>query len=180
MGKGIHIFSAEFTQPLVNWVLALRGFAGLAPFSPNGFPNRSDKVRFAKKSFSTPKVLNVWFIDDDPINNILNRSLMEDHFTGVQLAIFQDARKALNELANSKMPTPDLIFLDLNMPGFDGWDFMEAFTECSYSAKVFILTSSIDPEDRNAADFTKNVAGFYSKPLLPEMIKDAFEKATRQ
>lgn len=180
MGKGLHIFSTEFTQPLVNWVLALRGFAGLAPFSPDGFQNRSAKVRFAKKSLTAAKVLHVWFIDDDPINNILNRSLMEDHFPGVQLAVFQDARQALNELENSKIPAPDLIFLDLNMPGFNGWDFMEVYTQCSYSAKVFILTSSIDPEDRDAAGFTKNIAGFYSKPLIPEMIKDAFEKTTQQ
>jgi CheY-like chemotaxis protein len=180
MGKGIHIFSAEFTQPLVNWVHALRGFAGLAPFSPDGFPNRSAKTRLATKSFRAPKDLNVWFIDDDPINNILNCSLMEDHFPEVQLAIFQDARQALNELEKVKMPVPDLIFLDLNMPGFNGWDFMEVFIQRAYSAKVFILTSSIDPEDRNEASFSKNIAGFYSKPLLPEMIKDAFEKTARQ
>jgi len=176
MGKGLHIFSTEFTQPLVNWVLALRGFAGLASFSPNGLPNRNSKPRFAKKNSGITPIHSVWFIDDDPINNILNRSLMDDHFPGVQLAIFQDARQALSELENAKMQAPDLIFLDLNMPGFNGWDFMEVFTACSYTAKVFILTSSIDPEDRDAAQFENNIKGFYSKPLLPEMIQDAFKK----
>jgi CheY-like chemotaxis protein len=176
MGKGLHIFSAEFTQPLVNWVLSLRGFAGLAPFSPDGTPNRNTKPRIETKNADASLIQHVWFIDDDPINNILNRSLMEDYFPDVQLAIFQDGREALSELEQSKVPSPDLIFLDLNMPGFNGWDFLEVFKACSYEAKIFILTSSIDPEDRNAAGFENNIKGFYSKPLLPEMIQDAFNK----
>jgi CheY-like chemotaxis protein len=173
MGKGLHIFSADFTQPLVNWVLALRGFAGFAPVSPNELPRKQAKGLAVKKKPGYKKDLNVWFIDDDPINNILNRSLMEDHFPGVQLAVFQDARNALTALGNGKSPLPDIIFLDLNMPGFNGWDFMEVYAASGYTAKVYILTSSIDPEDRDEASHSQNVNGFYSKPLLPEVIQEA-------
>lgn len=180
MENSLRNFSAEYTALHANWLYSIRSFAGLAPNLPGRFPNQGVRIRFAKGSLRLPKELNVWFIDDDPINNILNRSLMEDHFPGVKLAIFQDARKALHDLEHLKILVPDLIFLDLNMPGFNGWDFMEVFAQRSYTAKVFILTSSIDPNDRKAADYMRNVSGFYTKPLLPEMLKDAISKSTVQ
>jgi CheY-like chemotaxis protein len=176
MRKNVHFFPSDFTQPLVNWVLALRDFTGLASvFSNSSHKRNRGKSRINSKQFYDKDLL-VWFIDDDPINNMLNRSLMEEYFSGVSIAIFQDPRNALSELGNAKMPAPDVIFLDLNMPGFNGWDFMDVFNATGYSSRIFILTSSIDPNDRSVANENSNVAGFYSKPLLPEMIQEALRR----
>ncbi len=176
MRKSVHILSSGTGQPLVNWVFSLRGFARLSSLPLRASPNHIPKTSPDPNPKLAQKNLLIWFIDDDPINNLLNRSLMEDHFPSVQLTIFQDPQVALNELGIPDKRHPDFIFLDLNMPGFNGWDFMDAFTEKNYNSNVYVLTSSIDPEDRNLAELSKIICGFYSKPLLPEMIQEAIQK----
>ena len=121
----------------------------------------------------------VFLIDDDDIFNFVHRRIIERELKDVSVSVYNVAREALAVLesaAAQSKPLPQFIFLDLNMPGFNGWDFMEVFTQRAYSAKIFILTSSIDPEDRDEATFSVNISGFYSKPLLPEMLKEAFLK----
>jgi CheY-like chemotaxis protein len=176
MRKSIHIFPSVVEQPLVNFVFALREMLGLAPvFSNSSSKNTRRKTNLNPNHF-VEKDLQVWFIDDDPINNMLNRSLMEEYFPGINVVVFQDARVALSDLGNGEKHSPDVIFLDLNMPGFNGWDFMDVYCSSGYSSKVFILTSSIDPKDRDVAGESNRVAGFYSKPLMPEMIQEALNK----
>ena len=176
MRKSVHVLSSGSGQPLLNWVFSLQGFSRLSSLPLRSSPNHIPKISPDPNPKLAQKNLLIWFIDDDPINNLLNRSLMEDHFPSFQLTIFQDPQVALNELGNPAKKHPDFIFLDLNMPGFNGWDFMDAFTEKNYNSNVYVLTSSIDPEDRNLAELSKIICGFYSKPLLPEMIQEAIQK----
>ena len=176
MRKSVQVLSSGSGQPLVNWVFSLQGFSRLSSLPLRSSPNHIPKISPDPNPKLAQKNLLIWFIDDDPINNLLNRSLMEDHFPSFQLTIFQDPQVALNELGNPDKMHPDFIFLDLNMPSFNGWDFMDAFTEKNYNSNVYVLTSSIDPEDRNLAELSKIICGFYSKPLLPEMIQEAIQK----
>lgn len=83
----------------------------------------------------------------------------------------EDALKHLHQLAEGgrKEDFPDLILLDLHMSYMDGWQFLEKYNqipeEYREKVKIFILTSSIMEEDRQAAESHPAVDGFLVKPL---------------
>lgn len=71
---------------------------------------------------------------------------------------------------------PELIFLDLNMPVMNGWDFLDAF-ETHFlkkfsNTRVYILSSSIDPIDLEKSKSYKSVLGFISKPLTKAILNN--------
>ncbi len=69
---------------------------------------------------------------------------------------------------------PEIIFLDINMPVMNGWDFLEEFEKIKNSFKplprIFILSSTVDPEDYRKAKSFSTVADFISKPLMKEFL----------
>ncbi len=70
---------------------------------------------------------------------------------------------------------PDIIFLDLNMPVMDGWDFYETFkrefVHFEEKTKIFILSSSINPKDVERAKNEKSIVAFLAKPLNAENLE---------
>jgi CheY-like chemotaxis protein len=126
--------------------------------------------------------MRAWLIDDDHVTNMLNRYYLEEHFPHVAIELFCKATKALDELINIGKET-DFIFLDLNMPEMNGWEFLDALVEASplpnHFPKIYILSSSLDPADRLRAENHALVAGFISKPLesveLEFLIQEAVE-----
>ncbi len=68
---------------------------------------------------------------------------------------------------------PELIFLDLNMPVMDGWEFLDNFNTEKYAAvntKIVVLSSTIDPEDHQKSKNYPMVIDFLSKPITNEML----------
>jgi CheY-like chemotaxis protein len=115
----------------------------------------------------------VLLIDDDPINNYVNRRLILRLFTVAEITEFLDAVSALEYL---KTNTPELIFLDINMPEMDGWQFLEEYRNYPNRTKVVILTSSIDPSDRMRSEQFEFVEGFFVKPLNISNTNEALSK----
>jgi CheY-like chemotaxis protein len=115
-----------------------------------------------------PKLAYV--IEDDPITSSINKLIVKKslHFPEVQT--HSNGQRALDSLLaaqRNEATLPDLILLDLNMPMMDGWEFLEAFGRLPVAQQVcvFILTSSIHPEDIEKARHYKEVRGYFSKPL---------------
>ncbi|MDP1726022.1 MAG: response regulator [Bacteroidota bacterium] len=104
----------------------------------------------------------VILIDDDPINNFVNKKLIQRLFDEIEIIEFLDAVSALKYLDNNK---PDFIFLDINMPEMNGWDFLKAYEKMTEQSSVIILTTSIDPADRARSEMYPFVEGFFVKPL---------------
>lgn len=114
-------------------------------------------------------------IDDDPTTQFLNRHFLEsNHFCETIIEAsngdealtyfekFENENSALDEL-------PEIILLDLNMPVMDGWDFFELFKTrfpvFVQKTAIFVISSTINPDDNAKVDSEKNIKAIIAKPL---------------
>ena len=113
----------------------------------------------------------IYVIEDDPITQYL----MEQHFSfypAIQSVLyFDNGAVALESL--KKNTIPDLIFLDLNMPIMDGWEFLDAiqYHKAFNSIPIYIMTSSINTNDETRAANYPSVQGYHTKPFNEEVIQ---------
>lgn len=118
-------------------------------------------------------MLKVLIIDDDSIVLFIQEKMLKKYGITDASISFQDARKAIDFLKIQKSGDIFLILLDINMPGMNGWDFLEAIKgmEISENVFVFMVTSSIDSYDKEKAKNYKNVVSFIEKPISAENCK---------
>ena len=124
----------------------------------------------------------ILLIDDDEPTNYFSSLLIEEAGCTEHIQVAQSGQTALNYLSNAKqsgsenkgLPLPDLIFLDINMPAMDGWEFLDKYKalEKEQQAKIVIimLTTSLNPADKLKAENMPEISGFENKPLTPEII----------
>ena len=136
----------------------------------------SDYTSPSSESESTG-LKSILLVDDDEVSNFLSDIIIRDTIEIEEINTCMNGQEALDFLENNiKMPNalPDVIFLDLNMPVMDGWDFLRAYKKLSKSLGkkilVFILSSSVYREDIEFARSFEEVAGFLTKPLTPEQV----------
>lgn len=126
-------------------------------------------------SNSNYKYQSVLFIDDDPITLMLCKKVIEKTQFALHVDTLtngKDALKYLNEIYEKGLKIyPDLIFLDLNMPIMDGWEFLDALSKTNLydsNLNIIILSSTIDPKDIEKAKNYSIVKNFISKPITAE------------
>lgn len=117
------------------------------------------------REFEENQIQYVWLIDDDMINNVLNERLFRKFRPNIKIRSFTQAEDALYELKDDPTRRPDLILLDINMPGMNGWDFLDQMIKEKIQMKVFMLSSSIDPKDFERAKGYSLVKDYIAKPL---------------
>lgn len=107
-------------------------------------------------------------VDDVPIANFIMMKLLKSI---VPEAAIHDFTSSVTALDNIATLNPDLIFLDLNMPDMDGFQFLDAMKERNLKHKVVIISSSTSEIDKNRAATYKNVKGYYIKPMEKEPLQ---------
>lgn len=117
-----------------------------------------------------PQVEKTLLIDDSDIDLFIQRRFLEVCHFSADLDVYKSAEEALNWLKGAAVSdVPDIIFLDLNMPEFDGFAFLRHFRDMSdevkQKAKIVVLTSSNSSKDREQAFSFPNVIQFITKPL---------------
>lgn len=120
--------------------------------------------------------IQIILVDDDPVANLLAQSSIKRCFEKFSLSTFTDPADFLS-FANS-INKPTLLFLDLNMPKLTGWDVMDILEtypkNITSLLSVYIVSSSIDPEDHERADTSPMVKGYIEKPITDIAIKRHF------
>jgi CheY-like chemotaxis protein len=110
-------------------------------------------------------------IDDDPNFLYLIELMLKKSGVKAEIALFSDAQSALKAI---EFQIPDLIFLDLFMPGMNGWDFIQELESKSIQSEVYFLSSSVDSNDRAKALKFQSVKDFLSKPLTFKRLNQIF------
>ena len=127
--------------------------------------------------------LVVWIIDDDEVNNYLCKKTIEISPLCALIKTFTNGREPLQILREATGPEalPDLILLDINMPLFNGWDFLNDFKTIPLSKKVKVamLTSSNYEKDVDRARQYEVVIDYFSKPLLQQHLSDLEKKLSQ-
>jgi CheY-like chemotaxis protein len=116
----------------------------------------------------------VMCVDDSSIDNFVNKKIICRYAFADEVIAFTKPREALGylvKLSNSQNDlVPSILFLDLDMPEIDGYEFLSAFNLLSERVKknmdVVILTSSINPADVEKFCKHKSVITFLHKPLV--------------
>ncbi len=128
----------------------------------------------------------VLLVDDDEINNLICTKIIKKNDFAENIVTCLGAKQALNYLQEALLDEndkvlPDLIFLDINMPAMNGWDFLNQYEQIealkNKDIVLIMLSSSMYVDDINRAKMYTSVADYITKPLTAahlQQIRDKF------
>lgn len=126
------------------------------------------------------KKLNyILLIDDDESTNFLHKVVLEEANIAEKIIFALNGEEALEIIReNSRYNSlqPDIIFLDINMPIMNGWEFIEEYQKIENTQNIklliIMLTVSLNPDDKEKAEKLQAISGFLNKPLTVEVLDE--------
>ena len=127
------------------------------------------------------KYFSVMLIDDNEIDNLINQKMIEATNLSEHIYVHSGAKSAIEFLKNVEKLTdlsdqilPDVIFLDIDMPLMDGFQFLDLFDKLNDNTKqhckIVMLTSSINPQDIDKSKTYSFVKKYINKPLTQQSL----------
>jgi CheY-like chemotaxis protein len=127
------------------------------------------------------KYSRIMLVDDSEIDNFINQKMIEGYGFAERIYIHTSSKSALEFLTSLKTTgpmmkdlLPEIIFLDINMPIMDGFQFLDEFhkmgEEVKSICKVVMLTSSVNPADIENSKKVTTVVSYINKPLTKEAL----------
>jgi CheY-like chemotaxis protein len=118
-------------------------------------------------------------IDDNAATNFLHKKILDKENCSKEVVTFQMGQRALDYLSEKENTVPELLFVDINMPTMDVWEFLEYFEDLSRedktAIKIILLTTSLSPQDEEKISKLSNVEQIMIKPLSAASLKHIFE-----
>lgn len=122
----------------------------------------------------------ILLVDDDHDDNFFHKIVIERMDITNKIEVAQNGIEALEYLQKENQVIPELIFLDINMPKMNGWEFLEQYKNLSPRQKsritIMMLSTSSNPDDLKRAREIEDVTGYQTKPLSKEMLEDILNK----
>ena len=121
------------------------------------------------------KKLNcILLVDDNSDDNYFHQLLIKKMDIVNRIDVVVNGLEALAYLKKENQIPPELIFLDINMPKMNGWEFLEQYKHLDAKQRarvlIMILSTSANPDDIKRAKEIEEVTGFKTKPLTEEMM----------
>lgn len=121
-------------------------------------------------------MVNILLVDDDYPTNMLHQFVLKRVDLFKQVEVAQTATDALAILAKGNFQ-PNIIFLDINMPAMNGFEFIEALRNTGIDIPpIVLLTTSHNPADQEKANTYNEIKLYQNKPLNVGMVQDIFKQ----
>ncbi|MEZ4953051.1 MAG: response regulator [Saprospiraceae bacterium] len=128
------------------------------------------------------KLDKVLLIDDSKADNFIHKRVIKKADITDNIIVKYSGQSALEYLTtkvDGHYPTPELVFLDINMPGMDGWEFLEEYEKLEEAQRagviVCMLTTSIAEKDQQRANNYAKISSYRHKPLTDQMLFEILE-----
>lgn len=121
-------------------------------------------------------------IDDDLSFQFVSKKFLKATGHPHRLLQFHDGLEAINYFEShykTAEDLPDIIFLDINMPYLDGWQFLDRLSVLnipSGAMTIYIVSSSLSQTDMDKAAAYKVLSGYEVKPISKEKINELIER----
>jgi CheY-like chemotaxis protein len=132
-------------------------------------------------------IKRIMLVDDNPHDNFFHEREIKKANKESTVIVKNSAKEALDYLSSKKNDPgamPDLIFLDINMPGMNGWEFLKAYNlldkEIKNGAIIIMLTTSSNPDDMSKVRANNLVFDYITKPLTKEIMQDILSRYSKQ
>jgi CheY-like chemotaxis protein len=129
------------------------------------------------------RVKCIMLIDDDENDNYFHEREIKKAEPESVVIVATSGKDGLNYLKSEKYikgMKPDLIFLDINMPGMNGWEFLMEYgcldKELHHSAVIIMLSSSANPDDMEKLKSNGAASDYVIKPLTKNILESIVKK----
>jgi len=133
---------------------------------------------------STTKTVDlIILVDDHYPTNLLHRIIIEESNIAEKIHEFTEPKKAieyLKSISNDSFENRAILFLDINMPGMTGWEFLDEYDKIQKEKKlnieIVMLSTSNHPRDLKMAEANQWVKDYIPKPLCHEALISTVER----
>ena len=122
---------------------------------------------------------NICVIDDDDIYQFTIVKILKSINLDKKISLFSDGEEALEFLIDNlynNEELPDIIFLDINMPIMDGFQFMEEYVKIKPKLNkkiiIYMVSSSVDPVDIERAKNISDISDYIIKPIKAGQLQE--------
>jgi CheY-like chemotaxis protein len=121
----------------------------------------------------------IMLVDDNEVDNLIHGMTIKETLSSTEVIDVSSGQAGIDYLRSIETqdnPNPEVIFLAINMPGMDGWEFLDEYKTLSDDIKshiiIIMLTTSLNPDDQERANNISEINGFLNKPLDAETLQE--------